>query len=297
MSFINIHSRKGQKLNSISPKKNINCANAFIKKITSKLSVNIVFRQVSHFKNNVQKSNFEFNLITLNSEALSKGDSLNLKMEIIINGMKEEKDAICILQDNVIPNNVKLAQGNFICSVKLTQDEYNNTDFDSTRISPENEEINGINDLDDVFYNPKKTDEAIQKIKEKKEKAEEITDLENVVDYLEEEEKVIPIFNIESINMEKCSSSGIFTLTGSFSEDITESMIFDFALTYPSIEVKCELDEAEKGEKIEMTCKFHSSFALVENILIEQKLIRKKYKEIFIIQKKNSNLQKILKKK
>ena len=81
--------------------------------------------------------------------------------------MKEEKDAICILQDNVIPNNVKLAQGNFICSVKLTSDEYNNTDFDSIRISPENEEINGINDLDEVLYNPKKTDEAIQKIKEK----------------------------------------------------------------------------------------------------------------------------------
>ena len=282
-------------IKDFSPKKNINCANAFIKKITSKLSVNIVFRQVSHFKNNVQKSNFEFNLITLNSEALSKGDSLNLKMEIIINGMKEEKDAICILQDNVIPNNVKLAKGNFICSVKLTQDEYNNTDFDSIRISPENEEINGINDLDDVFYNPKKTDEAIQKIKEKKEKAEEITNLENVVDYLEEEEKVIPIFNIESINMEKCSSSGIFTLTGSFSEDITESMIFDFALTYPSNEVKCELPEAEKGENIEITCKLHSSFELVESILIEQKIIRKKYKEIFIIQKKEFKFPKNIK--
>ena len=35
-----------------------------------------------------------------------------------------------------------------------------------------------------------------------------------------------------------------------------------------------------------MTCKFHSSFELVESILIEQKIIRKKYKEIFIIQKK-----------
>ena len=282
-------------IKDFSSENSINCANYFIKKEISKLSIMTVFRQISHLKTNVQNNSFEFNLITLNSEALSKGDLLNLKMEIIINGMKEEKDAICILQDNVIPNNVKLAQGNFICSVKLTQDEYNNTDFDSIRISPENEEINGINDLDDVFYNPKKTDEAIQKIKEKKIKGEEITDLENVVDYLEEEEKVIPIFNIESINMEKCSSSGIFTLTGSFSEDITESMIFDFALTYPSNEVKCELDEAEKGEKIEMTCKFHSSFELVESILIEQKIIRKKYKEIFIIQKKEFKFPKNIK--
>ena len=148
-----------------------------------------------------------------------------------------------------------------------------------------------------MLYNPKRTDEAFQKIKLKKQKGEEITDLENIVYYLEEEVKIIPINNIESIIIEKCSSFGKFTLIGSFSEDITKSMKFDFVLTYSSNEVKCEFDKAVKGEKIEMICKLHYSFELVESILIEQKLIRKKYKEIFIIQKKNSNLQKILKKK
>jgi hypothetical protein len=63
-------------------------------------------------------------------------------------------------------------------------------------------------------------------------------------------------------------------------------MKFDFTLTYPLTEVKCEFDEAEKNEVIEMTCKLHTSFSLVESILIEQKLIKKKNKEIFIIQKK-----------
>ena len=246
---------------------------------------------------NVQKRSFEFNLITLNTEVLLKGDSLNLKIEIIINNIKEEKDTICILQDNANPNNGKFVQGNSICTIKLTEDKYNNTEFDRIRIFPENEEINGVKDLDDVLYNPKRTDEAFQKIKLKKQKGEEITDLENIVYYLEEEVKIIPINNIESIIIEKCSSFGKFTLIGSFSEDITKSMKFDFVLTYSSNEVKCEFDKAVKGEKIEMICKLHSSFELVESILIEQKLIRKKYKEIFIIQKKNSNLQKILKKK
>ena len=44
-----------------------------------------------------------------------------------------------------------------------------------------------------------------------------------------------------------------------------------------------------------MTCKFHSSFELVESILIEQKIIRKKYKEIFIIQKKEFKFPKNIK--
>ena len=38
---------------------------------------------------------------------------------------------------------------------------------------------------------------------------------------------------------------------------MTKSMKFDLTLTYPLTEVKCEFDEAEKKNVIEMTCKFH----------------------------------------
>ena len=191
-------------------------------------------------------------------------------MDMKINEINAEKNAVCTLQDNVNPSSGELAQGNFICTVKLTSDEYSKTDFDSVTISPENEEINGVNDLDETLSNPKKTDEAIKKIKEKKANGEDITDLENIVDYYEEEVKITPLFTIDSIsNIEKCSSSGKFTLIGSFSDDISESMKFDLTLAYPSNEVKCEFDEAEKGEKIEMTCKLHKSFKLAESIVIE----------------------------
>ena len=67
---------------------------------------------------------------------------------------------------------------------------------------------------------------------------------------------------------------------------MTKSMKFDLTLTYPLTEVKCEFDEAEKKNVIEMTCKLHSAFSLAESIIIEQKLINKKNKEIFIIQRK-----------
>ena len=73
-----------------------------------------------------------------------------------INKIKTEKDAVCSLQDNVNQNSGELAQGNFICAVQLTPDEYSNIDFDTVRISPENEEINGVSDLDETLSNPKK---------------------------------------------------------------------------------------------------------------------------------------------
>ena len=48
-----------------SSEETVNCANDPIGKITSKLSVNIAFRQVIHFQINDQDFNFAFSLIAL----------------------------------------------------------------------------------------------------------------------------------------------------------------------------------------------------------------------------------------
>ena len=261
----------------------VKCANAYIEKATSKLSVNIAFRQVSHFKKNDNDHSFSFYLIALISEKLAKGYSLNMIMDIKINGAKTEKNANCILQDDVSPNSGELFQGNFICSVQLSEDEYDNTDFDSISVSKDNAEINGVNDLDETLSNPKKTDELIEDIKRRKENGEEITDLANIVDYFEEKVEVTPLFSISSINIDSCSSTGKFIITGSFSDDIKESIKFDFVLTYPSSEINCQFDEANKNENINITCKSYDAFYKVEKILIEQRLIKKKNREIFII--------------
>ena len=273
-------------LKEYSSEETIKCANALNEKAKNKLKVNIAFRQVSHFETNSQSNSFSFYLITLISEALAKDFSLKLKMLMDISGSSTEKEATCVLQEAVSPSSGSLAQGNFVCTVQLTADEFSKTDFNTVSVSPENEEINGVNDLDETLSNPKKTDEKIKEIKAKKERGEQITDLENIVDYFEEEVKPTPLFTISDIDMNKCKSNGKFILTGSFSDDIDESIKFDFNLAYPANEVKCEFDEATKGQTIEMTCKLHSAFSLAESIIIEQKLIKKKNKEIFIIQRK-----------
>ena len=272
-------------IGSYTSSETIKCANAYIQKAESKLSVNIAFRQVSHFQKNDQSSSFSFYLITLISEALNKGYSLNLKMEMKIDGAKTEKNAVCLLQDDVKPNSGELSQGNFVCTVQLTSSEYSNTDFESVIVSSDNAEINGVNDLDETLSSPMKTDKAIEAIKKKKQNGESVTDLADIVDYYEQEVKPTPLFTISSVNMDKCSTNGKFTIRGSFSDDMNDSIKFDFYMTYPSSEVNCEFNGAKKSDTIEMTCKVYTEFNSVEKILIEQKLIKKKNKEIFIIQK------------
>ena len=187
---------------------------------------------------------------------------------------KYVKNATCTLQEDISPNDGELAQAHFICSVQLTQTEYNNTDFEEITISTENEEINGVSDLDQTVANPFKTDKALEEIKRKKANNETINGLAYVVDYYEEEVKPTPLFTINNLYIDGCNTTGKFIISGSFSDDM-ESMKFDLVLTYPSTEIKCEFDDAEKNEIINMTCKVNVGFEYVEAIFFEQRLIKK----------------------
>ena len=208
-----------------------------------------------------------------------------MKMDVKINDERIIKNATCTLQDDVTPNSGELAQGNFICSVQLTQTEYANTDFEEITVSTFNEEINGVTDLDQTVANPYKTDLALEEIKRKKANNEEITYLEDVVDYYEEEVKITPSFTVENLYIDGCDTTGVFYLSGYFSDDV-ESMKFDLILTYPLQEIKCEYSDAKKNERINMTCKVYIGFEYVESILIEQRLVKKKNKEMFIMKVK-----------
>ena len=61
----------------------------------------------------------------------------------------------------------------------------------------------------------------------------------------------------------------------------------DLLLNYPISEAKCEFEETKKNNKNEIVCKVHEGFKLVEAFMLEQKLIRQKNKEMFIINKKD----------
>jgi len=126
-------------IENFSSKDIINYTNALVKRTKEKLSNNIFFRQVSHFKKDDNLNQIFFNLITIVSEKSSSGYNVELKMNVTINKKNNEKIAICILDKDVSPNNGEFVQVNFLCSINLTSSEYINTDFEKIAISTVND--------------------------------------------------------------------------------------------------------------------------------------------------------------
>ena len=280
-------------LGSFMPEDQVTCANAIYKESTEKSSITVSFRQVSHFE---KKSNgFSFYFTSLLSKEYKKGYNLILKMDVEINGKYTEKNANCILNDDAYPAAGAVVQGNFLCSVDLSPSEYTNTNFTTIRVSQANDKIGGISDLDKITENPYKTDLAIKEIKEKRAKNEYISEYADIVDYLEEEVKIKPIFNIDYIkDSDTCGETGKFILVGATTDDITEDVKFDLPLAYPNDILKCEMIASKKNDKIEITCKSTFGFKDVQNIIFEQRLITKKNKELVIIPNKQINLDQMI---
>ena len=178
----------------------------------------------------------------------------------INNKMFNNKNATCILEKDVFVNNDGNKQGNFLCYIKLTHSEYQNTAYENIFVSRENEEINGVLDLEESLLNPYLTDKKIEEVKRKRNEKNYII---NISDYYEEVIKIPPIFHINSVIMDNCDKTGIFVLQGTFSEDIIISSKFDIILNYPLTEIKCELDEGKRNVIInipEILCVCRTSY-------------------------------------
>ena len=75
--------------------------------------------------------------------------------------------------------------------------------------------------------------------------------------------------------MNKCNTTGKFTIIGTFSNDIEEKINFDLPLTYPNVEIQCELNEVSGNTLTTITCKSLSTIISIENVVIEKKMIKK----------------------
>ena len=270
-------------ISSAITKDKITCKNALYEDSTKKKDINISFRQISHLAKFT--NGFSFYLITLISSSYNKDYKINIKMNVYINKIKNEKNAICILENDA-KSNGGLVQGNFKCTVSLSNDEYKNIDFTTITISNNNEDISGISDLDEITSNPYKTDEFIKEIKDKKSKGQKINELTDIIDYYSEKSNIIPILDIQSININDCHNKGKLYIIGKLSENINKKIKFDLPLTYPTEEIKCELDETKKNSRVTITCKSQNKFDNFDTIIIEPRLIKKKNQEIIFIKGK-----------
>ena len=204
-----------------------------------------------------------------------------------------EKVAKCTLQNDVSPNNDERVQGDFNCEVTLEKSEYDNVNFtdpESIKISPNNDEIGGISDLENDEASPLATDKAIKETKEAQENGKTLTELAECVDYyLEENKRIIPpAFEIlELVGEQECERKGKIRIRGVFSSPITKQMHFFLPLSFPSSQIKCKVDEAQAGEEVEIICKIQKEFKKATSFVIEERVIKNKRKEMVFIKSKS----------
>ena len=51
-------------------------------------------------------------------------------------------------------------------------------------------------------------------------------------------------------------------------------------LSYPQLEIKCKVDQANENEEVDISCKTQKKFKLVEKFVIEPRLVKKKHREV-----------------
>ena len=73
-------------------------------------------------------------------------------------------------------------------------------------------------------------------------------------------------------------------------DDFEEELNFDLPLVYPNTELKCQINKATANTVIEIICKTKTEFKSVDSIVIEPRIIKKKNKELFLIQGKSFTL-------
>jgi hypothetical protein len=158
-------------------------------------------------------------------------------------------------------------------------------------ISTNNEEVLGVSDLDQEQASPLATDIAINKTKETIKKEGKISPFNEEIDFSLEENKAImpPVFELVKIGENTFgywSKKGKIKIIGKFNKDITEKMTFNLPLSFPSTNIKCEVEEATKDMETELTCKVQKGFKKVKSFVVEQRIIKKRHREIVIIKYK-----------
>ena len=251
----------------------LNCGNGVLKEAEEKIDVDISFRQVSKIQKITKGFNFFFAAFVNNR--LSARSEITMRMILLLqNAVEIEKNATCVLREAVRPSNGNPIQGDFDCSVSLTDEEENSVgeNYELT-VSSNNDGIGGCADLSDQEKSPKLTDEAIAESEEKGDDS-----LGKVLDFsiAENKEYRPPTFEVSSFNLSSCESTGKFKVKGTFSENITEELTFNLPFSYPSSEIKCTVKDVTKDEEIEVKCKVQKGFRRVKSFVLEPRLIKKK---------------------
>ena len=144
--------------------------------------------------------------------------------------------------------------------------------------------ITGMEDLEDYQKSPKKTDEKINETND-------IIDenIEKVLNYSEQNQKtrIVPYFNILSINDKNCEKKGKMRLKGTFNRNIDKKFDFIIPLSYPSSSIKCTAPKIKASTPVYIDCKVQKEFLNKKKLIFEPTVIKKKNREVLFFKKYN----------
>ena len=229
-------------INKISSNKKVSSINGKLEEALNKMKEKkICFRQISHFEQSGEK--ISFILSAFFRENMKKGKETN----VIIN-LNPEKNGLkgliakCILNEDISgANETNPVASDFICSL-------NNSDIKNIEGLEliYSEEISGI-PKKNIYINPIEVDKLIK--------------LNKTVDYtlVENKKKEPYIFTFKSKDGSLCKSNSILYIEGMFNKD-TDKFTFDFPLTNPNSELRCDVPPSKKGNLVKFECKAGSDF-------------------------------------
>ena len=192
---------------------------------------------------------------------------------------KKKKEINCNLISEVNANN-GYVPAKFNCTSEV-ESKPNDIEIISSN------DISGITDkLQDYQKSPKQTDLKIRETQN-----ESSDGLGKEIDYFNNDESTPNTLNITSINLKKCQEKGKIRISGIFAEKNEQKIDFEIPLSYPSSSLKCTAPQTEESNmEVSMDCKIQKEFYNSKQITIEQTIVKKKNKEIFLIKSYNTSI-------
>ena len=68
-------------------------------------------------------------------------------------------------------------------------------------------------------------------------------------------------------------------------------MKLDLPFTFPSSKIKCKVSEAKKDEEVELECKVLKEFTKVKKFVFEQRMLKKRNKEVVLVKSYSLDLE------
>ena len=271
-------------INKIEDKKRSNCKNGKTDTLVTKIEIpiSITFRQVNQF--NPSKNKATFHLIGIANQFVPYGKKIKMLVYIIINGKKEQKEANCILNTYTPFNSLVQSYGqvDFYCETNTA-----NKIHDLEIIS--SDEVLGLNELDDYQKSPNSTDKIIKE-------TETESNLGKVINYssnqiLYDIPPSLNIFDIYINDYNNCEKKGKIRVEANFDKRIDKQFDFIIPLSYPSSSIKCTAPKIEANRKVLLDCKVQKDFTIRnDKIIIEPRIIKKKYQEVIYVKKYSKNI-------